>query len=172
MAFETNHGKRLVDPAAPVGGRHLAAEDELEGLPHGHVRPEREVLEDHAHAARLGRNQYAAVAARRLVADQDHAPLGRLESGDQPQHGALARTRRADEHRHRPVGNAEIELAEDGLPAVAEVDVLEADEAHRPFQARNVASPAHATQRTAAVSPTISSASAAIAGSGLLAISV
>src|SRR5207244_13180577 len=94
VAFETNHGKRLVDPAAPVGGRHLAAEDELEGLPHGHVRPEREVLEDHAHAARLGRNQYAAVAARRLVADQDHAPLGRLESGDQPQHGALARTRR------------------------------------------------------------------------------
>ena len=69
--------------------RHLAtAQRELQVLPHGHVRVERVVLEDHRDVAVLRRHVGDVPPG-----DRDLAGRGRLEAGDQPQQRRLAAAR-------------------------------------------------------------------------------
>ena len=71
--------------------------------PHGHVRIERVVLEDHGDVA-LARCD----VIHHATADRDGAFADFLEAGDHAQGGALAAARRADEHDELPVTDMQV----------------------------------------------------------------
>src|SRR3546814_13835662 len=84
----------------------LQAEGDV--LEHRHVRPDRVALEDHRHAAALGR-QDARRRGQDLPVDLDRAFGRRHEAGDHAQRGGLAAAGRAEERdellvRQIPVG--------------------------------------------------------------------
>jgi hypothetical protein len=66
----------------------VAAEAELDVLPHVEMREQRVVLEHHAEAAPRRRH-----VGDVLALDDDAPTIGRLESGEQPQHRGLPAAR-------------------------------------------------------------------------------
>ena len=79
------------------------AQPERQVLAHGLVRIERVALKDH--------RQVAVAAAARAVTSRPsmriRPDVGRLESGDQPKHGALAAAGRPDQDEQLAVGDLE-----------------------------------------------------------------
>src|SRR5205085_10408749 len=85
--------------AQPV--RHVAA--------HGHVRPERVILEHHADVARVRRQPLDAT-----LAEADLARIDGGEARDQPQQCGLAAARRAEQREQLTVGDLERDAVDGG----------------------------------------------------------
>jgi hypothetical protein len=79
----------LVSPRAAHRAQRQAVADVL---PHGHVRPQRIVLEHHADAALVGRHLIDDA-----IVEPDLALVGRVEACHQPQQRRLAAARRTEE---------------------------------------------------------------------------
>jgi hypothetical protein len=60
-----------------------------------------------------------------LFVDQNASPAGNPETGDQPQQGSLARTRRAEKCEELAFGDIEADVVDDEIGAVAEADLLD-----------------------------------------------
>jgi hypothetical protein len=77
---------------------------------HRQVREERVVLEDHAHASRLGRDPYAS--GHLAVADDDRPTVGTLEAGDEAEKRRLPATGRAQKSHDLAASDAERRLVD------------------------------------------------------------
>ncbi len=94
---EIHQRQRLLDLAARLGGRDFPdLEAEHDVLEHVLVRPDRVVLEHHAHAARFRRHHRTGRRQEPAV-DLDGAAVGRHVAGDQPQRRGLAAAGRAEQ---------------------------------------------------------------------------
>src|SRR5690606_35065620 len=115
-----------LDPLRDLGARQLA---QLEGeghvVEHGHVRPQRVVLEHHGRGAAL-RWQVRDVPA----VDHDLAHVGSEEPGDDAQGGGLAAARRAEQAHQLPAVDLEVEVVDDAASAQVLGDARQV-QAHR-----------------------------------------
>ena len=110
-----DHGLGRAQVLEPIG--HV--------LPHGHVRVERVVLEDHGDVA-LGGLQVVDPP----LADMDVAGGRRLQPGDDPQQGGLAAARRPEDDEKLAVGDLDRDLLQDLDAAEALDDVGDGDLSH------------------------------------------
>jgi hypothetical protein len=129
MLLDGQDPPRFHDPSVDRVARGLG---ELQGechvLPHGHMRVQRIVLEDHREVPVL---RFALV--HDLVPDLERAFRDVLQSGDHSQGGGLARARRANQHHELSIIDVEVHIL-DGFEAVAVAlcDVLKDDVGHGP----------------------------------------
>ena len=106
VRLEVEQPRRLAHPCGPLLlGDLLLLEGEAHVLGDRQLRVQRVVLEDHGDVA-VARPDAADVA----VADEDRAVVERLEAGEHPQRGRLARARRPDEHEQLAVVDLEVEM--------------------------------------------------------------
>src|SRR3989304_2398440 len=105
----------LGEPGSDLRGGELA---ELEAVGHvgghGHVGPERVVLEDHADLALVG-----GQPVHHAVAEADLAGIGLRETRQQPEQGGLAAARGAEQREQLAVGHDEIGMVDGGDGAEA-----------------------------------------------------
>ena len=87
--------KHFADDGANLG-RLFAAQTEGHVLVHGQVREQGMILEDHPHAASLGRDE-DGVRGDNPVVQVNTAKIGPLQSGDQAQGGGFAAPAWADQ---------------------------------------------------------------------------
>ena len=131
--FDPEALRHLGDPIRddpPVEPTHLEAEREV--LAHRHVGIEGVVLEDHGDVAPL-RRQVRHV----LAIDEDAAATRGLDSGRDPQEGALAAARRTEQDDELPLGDLEIHPGHGRLAArIGLLDAFESEGGHASFPSR------------------------------------
>ena len=105
-----DHVQDLVDAAVDLGARQLPdLQTEADILAHRHVRPDGVALEDHRHAAILGRHD--ARGGRNLLAVHLDAAVGRRhEARDHAQGRGLAAARRAQQRDELALGELQREI--------------------------------------------------------------
>jgi len=104
---QTHHPQRFVAASSAFVFRGLAHSHPVFHVHrHGHVREQCIVLEHRVHVA-FERGFVGHVVA----AEQDHAARRQFETGDHPQHGGLARTRRPEQREKFAVANLERNIA-------------------------------------------------------------
>src|SRR5262249_21257721 len=114
----------LLDALLRRRGREPAQlEPEHDVLEYGLVRPHRIVLEHHAHAARLRRDDRAG-RGQHLAVDLDGALVGHDVARDQAQGRGLAAAGRAEQGHEGIVGDVEIEIGDSGEARVAGAEAL------------------------------------------------
>src|SRR5690606_29567555 len=111
---EIEGGQGAIDPLAALAGRYLAGpQPVLDVAPDAQVGEEGVVLEDHADAPFVGRNERDVSAT-----DADAACVGFHEAGDHPERRGLAAARRPKQRREACRRHLEVKAIDGGDGAV------------------------------------------------------
>jgi hypothetical protein len=105
--------EHLTDPLVTLESRDpLRLEPELEVSAHRKMRPEREILEDHADVPPLGRHDDLSIRGREHAADLHAAAVRSVEAGKEPKSGRLPAAGRSEESDPLALSHLEREAAE------------------------------------------------------------
>jgi hypothetical protein len=121
---EPDEREQLVHPGAVA----RAERDVVRGA---EVREQREALEHEADPPLLGRDQRGR-RRHRLAVEEHAAGVDGLEAGDQPERGALAGARRAEQREHAALRDAEADAVDDGARAEPPGELLDGDHGAHP----------------------------------------
>src|SRR5262245_5477373 len=128
------HARNPVLCLAPID----LGDPETEGhvLEDSHMRPHGVVLEYHAHATQLGRNDPRWRREKPAV-DMNGAPVRREEACKRAQHCRLAAARGPQEGHELLLGNVEIDILQGGETAETLVEISYLDERHGRLRAHH-----------------------------------